>query len=74
MQSLPKLTGFLSIGTVACLTAPELTIAKLAASPKPAAQHDVCRFTAGDHNGETFEAAAAAIMNFFFAFGALLKP
>ena len=35
MQSLPNLTGFLTIGTTACLTALGITIAKLAQHPVP---------------------------------------
>lgn len=35
VQSLPNLTGFLTIGTTACLTALGITIAKLAQHPVP---------------------------------------
>ncbi len=70
MQSLPRLTGFLSIGTTAGAAGLAITIAKLAASPNPAAQHDVFRFTAGDHGGETLESVIVAVMNIVFAFGA----
>jgi hypothetical protein len=35
VQSLPNLTGFLTVGTTACLTALGITIAKLAQHPVP---------------------------------------
>ena len=47
-----------------------LVIAKLAASPNPAATHEAFCFLPGNHGGESLESAIVAVMNIFFAFGA----